>query len=103
MSDIKTSEELAAISVTKKRNINFRQLGILIVLAIMFAIFSIGSKDFFTANNMISILQQAAIKGTIAIGMTLVIITAGIDLSVGSITGLSAAVAAMIMVKKRCG
>ncbi len=99
MSDIKTSEELAAISVTKKRNINFRQLGILIVLAIMFAIFSIGSKDFFTANNMISILQQAAIKGTIAIGMTLVIITAGIDLSVGSITGLSAAVAAMIMVK----
>lgn len=100
MSDINNTQEQAAVAAIKKKGqINFRQLGILIVLAIMFVVFSIGSSYFLTVSNMISILQQAAIKGTIAIGMTLVIITAGIDLSVGSITGLSAAVAATIMVK----
>lgn len=82
-----------------KNRINVRQLGILLVLVIMSVVFSIGSDFFFTFGNFISIFQQAAISGTLAIGMTLVIITAGIDLSVGSSVGLAAAVAASIMVE----
>lgn len=86
-----------------KGRINVRQLGILLVLVIMSVVFSIGSEFFLTFSNFISIFQQAAISGTLAIGMTLVIITAGIDLSVGSTVGLSAAVAASIMVKHGAG
>lgn len=81
-----------------KNRINVRQLGILLVLVLMAIIFTTQSAYFLSLSNFISIFQQAAIKGTLAIGMTLVIITAGIDLSVGSIVGLSAAVAATFMV-----
>lgn len=77
---------------------NVRQLGIIIVLVAMAAVFSLRSRYFLTINNVISILQQAAIQGTLAIGMTVVIITGGIDLSCGAIVGLSAAVAAKHMV-----
>lgn len=82
-----------------KNKVNIRQIGILLVLVIMSIIFSMGSDFFFTFSNFISIFQQAAISGTLAIGMTLVIITAGIDLSVGSTVGLAAAVAASVMVE----
>lgn len=75
-----------------------RQLGILIVLVVMAVIFAIGSNRFLTFNNIISILQQTAIKGVLAVGMTMIIILGGIDLSIGSTVALSSMVAAMLMV-----
>ena len=76
-----------------------RQFGILLVIFIMMIVFATGSNVFFTYSNFISIFQQASIKGVIAVGMTLIIISGGIDLSVGAITGLSAIVAATIMTR----
>ncbi len=55
---------------------------------------AMASPHFLTPVNMVNILLQTSVNGIIAIGMTLVIITAGIDLSVGSIVALSAVVAA---------
>lgn len=58
--------------------------------------------NFFKANNLLNIANQIAVIAIIAIGMTFVIITAGIDLSVGSLIALSAVVATRI-VRDACG
>lgn len=51
----------------------------------------------FTLNNLFNILQQTSVNAIMAVGMTLVILTAGIDLSVGSLLALTGAVAASIV------
>lgn len=61
---------------------SFGLLGLCLVLSIM-------SPVFLTTANLTNVLLQAAINATIAVGMTFVIITGGIDLSVGSILALS--------------
>jgi len=53
--------------------------------------------DFLKASNLLAIVDRIVVIAVIAIGMTLVIITGGIDLSVGSLTALSAVVAALLM------
>ncbi|MBU8879844.1 ABC transporter permease [Bacillus sp. FJAT-29790] len=72
----------------------FAKYGIYIAFAILFIILSISSESFLTTSNIINILRQVSIIGIVAIGMSFVIITGGIDLSVGSIMALSAVVAA---------
>lgn len=68
--------------------------GIYIAFLLMCIILSFTTEAFLTTNNILNVLRQISINGIIAIGMTFVIITGGIDLSVGSIVGLSAVVAA---------
>jgi ribose transport system permease protein len=68
--------------------------GIYFALLLLVVILSIASPSFRSMSNVENILQQISVNGIIAIGMTLVIITAGIDLSVGSVLALSAVVAA---------
>jgi ribose transport system permease protein len=65
----------------------------LIALAI---IFSFSTQYFFTLNNFFNILRQGSINIIIAMGMTVVILTGGIDLSVGSLVALSAVVVAQL-------
>lgn len=74
-----------------------RKAGIVISLAALFVFFALMSPKFFTASNITNILVQSSINGVIALGMTLVIITGGIDLSVGSIVALTAMTAAIMM------
>ena len=66
-------------------------------LILLSIVFSILSGKFMTGSNWMNILQQAAINGCIAIGMTIVIITGGIDLSVGSVMAFSSMAMAMLM------
>lgn len=82
--------------MTKKYNLS--NVGVYITLLVLVVIFSLLSSNFLTAGNMINLLRQIAINGLIAIGMTMVITTGGIDLSVGSILGLTAMVSAFLMV-----
>lgn len=60
-------------------------------IALIFLVIVIGaiSPDFRTVNNFLSLLRQSAINGLIAFGMTCVILTGGIDLSVGSVLALT--------------
>src|SRR4051812_46782244 len=58
-------------------------LGILLVVA-----FFIARTEFYSGANAVNILKQLAVPGTLAIGMTFVILTGGIDLSVGSLLAL---------------
>jgi len=61
----------------------------LIGLAVLFGVaFFISRDEFFSAANGVNILKQLAVPGTLAIGMTFVILTGGIDLSVGSLMAL---------------
>lgn len=83
---------------TKKKVINqinvYRSVLILIVICI-FA--SILSDSFLSIANLFNVIKQITVAGIVGCGMTFVILTGGIDLSVGSIVGLSGAIAAGIM------
>ncbi|MBW4539424.1 MAG: ribose ABC transporter permease [Myxacorys chilensis ATA2-1-KO14] len=67
-------------------------LGILPILILICILFSVLTPNFPTAGNVVNILRQASINIVLATGMTFVILTGGIDLSVGSILGVSAVV-----------
>ena len=69
----------------------------LITLLVLILIVSCLSDNFFTLNNIFNILQQTSINAIIAVGMTLVILTSGIDLAVGSIFALAGAVTASMI------
>ena len=64
--------------------------GILLALVILVVVGAALSPNFLTASNLANVSRQGSIVGILAIGMTFVILTAGIDLSVGSIMGLVA-------------
>jgi ribose/xylose/arabinose/galactoside ABC-type transport system permease subunit len=69
------------------------ELGLGVALALECAIFAIFAPHFFSADNLLNVSLQASITAIIAAGMTFVILTAGIDLSVGSVVALAGIVA----------
>ena len=68
------------------------QLGPFIALVLACAFFSVMTERFFSAENLSLILQQVTVVGVIAIGQTLIILTAGIDLSCGMVMALGSVV-----------
>jgi ribose transport system permease protein len=74
-----------------------RDLALIPALVLMGAVFSLTTSDFLTQQNLLNILQQNAMLGIAAIGATFVIISAGIDLSVGSTIGAAGIAAAAVM------
>src|SRR5580704_8858459 len=88
-----TANGLAAAQESKRQRIRLliRALGMLPVLLILCIGFHFLSEGrFFTGQNLGIVLQQAAVNTVLAAGMTFVILTGGIDLSVGSILAASA-------------
>jgi ribose transport system permease protein len=75
-----------------------RDAGGLIVLLVLFGAMTLASDEFLTADNLANLARQVAIFGIIAVGQLLVILTAGIDLSVGSVLGLTGCVTAELLV-----
>jgi erythritol transport system permease protein len=69
------------------------RLRALLALFILLAVFSFLSPAFLTSANLIILLKHVAINALLAIGMTFVILTGGIDLSVGSVAGLAGMIA----------
>lgn len=67
-------------------------LPVVVGLVIIWAIFQIINQNFLSANNLVNLSLQCAATGTIAIGVVLVLLVAQIDLSVGSLSGLAAAI-----------
>ncbi len=79
------------------------RFSVLIILMALGLAFAFGSEDFFTPNNLLNIALQTSIITIVAIGMTFTILTAGIDLSVGSVMALCGALAAGLAVKSGLG
>lgn len=77
----------------------FQSYGLLVIFVLMFMVLFIFSPNFRNPQNMLNLLQQNAVNGIIACGMTLMIITGGFDLSVGSTAALSGMVAAALFIK----
>lgn len=82
----------------KKRNSNDIMMTLLkgrtlIILAILVVLFSIITTNFFTVNTGLTVAKHVALYGIMGIGMTYVLITGGIDLSVGAVAGLAGMIA----------
>lgn len=83
---------------TKKGNINkylgfMGKYGIYFTLLVIIIIMSILTDTFLKPSNILNVIRQISITGIMALGMTLVIITAGIDLSVGAVLAVSGVIA----------
>src|ERR1700693_4373780 len=66
--------------------LEIRMLGLALLLGIVLTILS---PHFLTSNNLLNVLDQSVVVGIVSIGMTFVILIGGIDLSVGSVAGLT--------------
>ena len=94
-----TSESARVKSPTLKRALMsdlLQTVGILPILILIVAVFGFVAPNFFTEGNLLNITRQASINIVLAAGMTFVILTGGIDLSVGSMLGTTAVVAMVV-------
>ena len=92
----KTGEPAHAGMLDTMRNwLKIRELNILSVLILVGIVISIFSPYFLTTNNLMGVFRSFSLVGIMSIGMMLVIITGGIDLSVGSVMGLSSLMTAL--------
>lgn len=82
---------------SKKLNAIVGEYGAFIALAALVIILSLISAEFRQPSNLLNLLRQASFNGLIAVGMTCVILSDGIDLSVGSTFALSAVVCAELL------
>ena len=84
----------------KKAKLSFANLystyGVFFILVIEFLIFSLASKSFLTLGNILSVGRQMSFTGIAAIGMTLVMLTGGIDISVGSMLAMAGVLCAKL-------
>lgn len=79
---------------SKKKKISLGSLGPLLALIALIIVVSVLNPSFISANNLLNLLRQVSINALIAFGMSFVILTGGIDLSVGSTLALSGALTA---------
>jgi ribose transport system permease protein len=89
-----TPPSIASLLSNLARTIEARMLGLALVLA---TVLSLASPHFLTTNNLLNLLDQSVVIGIVAIGMTFVILTGGIDLSVGSVAGLTGIILGLAM------
>ena len=76
----------------------FQRYGTAVILILLFAFFSIKSEAFLSVSNILNLLRQTSITGIISLGMTIVMLTGGIDLSVSSVVALSSMSCSILMV-----
>ncbi|RDY27225.1 ribose ABC transporter permease [Romboutsia weinsteinii] len=87
---------------SKNKSLNMKEVLVkyksLLGLVLLIAVVSVLNPSFLSVKNIMNILRQTSVNAVIAAGMTFVILTGGIDLSVGSILGISGAVCASLLV-----
>ena len=77
---------------------NIRQNAIIGVLVLMVIIFSLTQETFLKINNIMNILRQISVMGIVAVGSTFVLISGGLDLSVGSLIAVTGTLTGVLMV-----
>ncbi len=85
------------LNKNKKGGQGISKFAIWIALIVLMVFFSVASSGFLTSTNLFNILRQVAVNGIAAVGMTMVIITGGIDISVGAIMGVASVGCATVM------
>ncbi len=80
-----------------KNKSRFVEGNLLVIVLVLIVILSFATKNFLTTNNIRNLVRQTSVNGIIALGMTFVIISGGIDLSVGSIVGVASIVVSKLL------
>jgi ribose transport system permease protein len=93
MSDATTPASISRTAATQpslgRRLAGRLETRMLALALVVFAVLSVASPYFLRSNNLLNLLDQSVVSGITAVGMTFVILTGGIDLSVGSVLGLT--------------
>jgi ribose transport system permease protein len=85
------------IAIQKNNSLNLARLQSLIALVVLCIIITVLSDKFLTMDNGWNVLRQISVNICISVGMTLIVLTAGIDLSVGSVLALCGAITAGLL------
>jgi len=93
-----STTEVSTEAVKARRNYSFLfALSLLAILVVLWIALSIATRTFFTPLNITNLLRQGSMIAILALGQTFVIITAGIDLSVGAVAGFCTVVVALLI------
>jgi inositol transport system permease protein len=88
-----TTNETGRLSAPQWRNWLGR-FGLVLALVVICAVLSILKPQFFTVDNLLNVARQISLNGILAVGVTYVLLTGGVDLSLGSVVALAGVVAA---------
>jgi len=94
------SADAKASSAPREKKVSLgwiRSASVVAGVALLFIVFSALTSSFYAPNNLLDILLQSSINAMIAVGMTLVVMARGIDLSVGSVVGLTSMITASLL------
>lgn len=80
-----------------KKQGNWTILGLILTLIVLIVFFSFQSPFFFSANNFLNIGKAIAIRGVIAIGLTILLISGGLDLSIAAVAAVTGMIAAVLI------
>lgn len=95
--DRTANPEPASVTPKSQRRGIIMRFNLLFIFIALFLVAAVSAPQFLTAQNMANLLQQSSLTGIVAIGMTVVILTSGIDLSVGSVAALSGMLVAIFI------
>ncbi|WP_369410526.1 ABC transporter permease [Parasedimentitalea denitrificans] len=84
---------------TLHKLLRMRETGLIAIILVMFVIMSFASPYFLTWVNMRAMVMAFAVEGIVVVGMTILLISGGIDLSVGSVTALSMVIAGWLFLQ----
>jgi ribose transport system permease protein len=87
----------ARLRNTLKRITSWREFNVVLAVILLSAILAVSSEAFLTPANLFGVMRAFSLTAIMAVGQTMVILTAGIDLSVGSIMGLAGLFTAMMV------
>jgi len=79
-----------------KRLLRMRETGLVLIILTLFIVMSFASPYFLTWENMRAMAMAFALEGIVVVGMTILLISGGIDLSVGSVTALAMVIAGLL-------
>src|SRR5215217_7768815 len=84
-------------AATATADVEVEQLRVVLVLAVIWIIFYVQEDRFLSSVNLTNLVLQATAVGLVAVGVTLVLLLGEIDLSVGAVSGLCAAIMAVLI------
>lgn len=97
MSSLSPATSAEGSSRPGRRTFALRDAGTLIGLVVILLVFALLAPGFISERNLLNILQQSSLNAGLALGMTLVIVSGGIDLSVGPTAALSAVISGSLL------
>ena len=90
---------MASVKSIVKKIFELREMTLILIIVGIFIVLSILSSTFLSFTNLNTILLQVSLQAVVAFGMTFLLASGNLDLTVGSVLGLAAAFAAMLMVR----